>query len=155
MPKLQPLSILAKVKITATLRKHFCRLVRQNKEGIPFVQGRYNMGSTGSICFCTRAELMSGHYKFILSKRNLDELPTAYGDGLLSGLEHLAKARVCLLRSTFAQTAKSPVFAADEIQAFGVKKLGVMHKGGSVVKLYEYDIGFWRGTESILACVML
>ena len=53
-----------------TLKKHSCLLGKKNKEGIRFVQGRFNMGSTGSITFCTRAEIRSGMYKFILSKKN-------------------------------------------------------------------------------------
>ena len=35
--------------------KTFLSLSEKNKEGIPFVQGKFNMGSTGSLRFCTRS----------------------------------------------------------------------------------------------------
>jgi hypothetical protein len=35
----------------------FLSLSEKNKEGIPFVQGKFNMGSTGSLRFCTRSDI--------------------------------------------------------------------------------------------------
>jgi len=43
----------------------FLSLVKTNKVKIPFVQGRYNMGSTGVLPFCGR-----NHLQLIISKRN-------------------------------------------------------------------------------------
>ena len=47
----------------------FLSLSERNKEGIPFVQGKFNMGSTGSLRFCTRSDIRLGHYKLIVSRR--------------------------------------------------------------------------------------
>lgn len=48
--------------------KTFLSLGEKNKEGIPFVQGKFNMGSTGSLRFCTRSDIRDGHYKLIVSR---------------------------------------------------------------------------------------
>ena len=119
--------------------KTFLSLGEKNKEGIPFVQGRFNMGSTGSIRFCTRSDLISGHYKFILSKRNLDDSDGLWGWTVIRVRKH-RKGESLPVAEYFCPNGKIACFPADEIQAIGVKKVGTM-RGGSVVKLYEYDIG--------------
>lgn len=47
----------------------FLSLSERNKEGIPFVQGKFNMESTGYLRFCTRSDGALGRYKLIISKR--------------------------------------------------------------------------------------
>lgn len=47
----------------------FLSLSENNKAAIPFVQGKFNMGSTGCIRFCSRSELSDGFFKLIASKR--------------------------------------------------------------------------------------
>ena len=42
-----------------------CSLVRSNKDQIPFVQGRYNMGASGALRFCGQH-----HLQLIVSRRN-------------------------------------------------------------------------------------
>ncbi len=54
----------------ADFPKTFLSLSEKNKEGISFVQGKFNMGSTGSLRFCTRSDIRLGHYKLIISKRH-------------------------------------------------------------------------------------
>ncbi len=120
--------------------KTFLSLGEKNKEGIPFVQGRFNMGSTGSIPFCTRADIRAGMYKFILSKR------TTYGsDGLwgwtLIRVRGVREGEDLPVVEYFCPDGEIACFETDEIKAFGREDIGVVINGGSIVKLYEYDIG--------------
>ena len=117
----------------------FLSLGEKNKEGIPFVQGRFNMGSTGSIRFCTRSDILSGHYKFILSKRNLlDDTDDLWGWTIIR-IRKARKGEVVPVAEYFCPNCKIAHFTADKIQAFGRDDIGVI-RGGSIVKLYEYDI---------------
>ena len=113
----------------------------KNKEGIPFVQGRFNMGSTGSIVFCTQAEIRHGMYKFILSKRTLDDSDGRWGWTLVR-VRPAAQGEVLPVAEYFAPNGRVPAFihASGSIEAFGRSDIGVV-SGGTIVKLYEYDIG--------------
>ncbi len=119
--------------------KTFLSLGEKNKEGIPFVQGRFNMGSTGSITFCTRAEIRSGMYKFILSKKATDESDGLWGWTLLR-VRGVRKGEDLPVVEYFCPDGKIACFEADEVRAFDREDIGVV-KSGSIVKLYEYDIG--------------
>lgn len=46
----------------------FLSIARGNKNDVPFVQGKYNMGSTGSLVFCGDKH----RYQMIISRRNLE-----------------------------------------------------------------------------------
>lgn len=46
----------------------FLSIARGNKNDVPFVQGKYNMGSTGSLVFCGEKH----RYQMIISRRNPD-----------------------------------------------------------------------------------
>ncbi|WP_423907538.1 hypothetical protein [Candidatus Spongiihabitans sp.] len=121
--------------------KTFLSLGEKNKDGIPFVQGRFNMGSTGSITFCTRAEIRSGMYKLILSKRNLDDSDGLWGWTLIR-VRSPHKGEDLPVVEYFCPNGEIACFEADEIRAFNDRAdIGVVKDGGSVVKLYEYDIG--------------
>ena len=111
----------------------------KNKEGIPFVQGRFNMGSTGSITFCTRADIRYGMYKFILSKRTLADSDGHWGWTLVR-VRHAAKGEVLPVAEYFAPNGCVPTFKIPRINAFSRQDIGVVD-GGTIVKLYEYDIG--------------
>lgn len=124
----------------ADFKKTFLSLGEKNKEGIPFVQGRFNMGSTGSITFCTRAEIRSGMYKFILSKRNLEDSDGLWGWTLIR-VRGARKGEDLPVVEYFCPDGEIAHFEADEVRAFDRADIGVIKKGGSVVKLYEYDIG--------------
>ena len=119
--------------------KTFLSLGEKNKEGIPFVQGRFNMGSTGSITFCTRAEIRSGMYKFVLSKRNLDDSDGLWGWTVIR-VRKVRKGEELPVVEYFCPNGEIACFKFDEIRAFGRDDIGVVD-GGSIVKLYEYDIG--------------
>ena len=120
--------------------KTFLSLGEKNKEGIPFVQGRFNMGSTGSIPFCTRAEIRAGMYKFILSKRTTDGSDGLWGWTLIR-VRGVREGEDLPVVEYFCPDGEIACFETDEIKAFGREDIGVVIKGGSIVKLYEYDIG--------------
>ncbi|TAG27271.1 MAG: hypothetical protein EAZ37_06000 [Burkholderiales bacterium] len=114
----------------------FLSLSERNKEGIPFVQGKFNMGSTGSLRFCTRSDIRQGHYKLILSKR-----PTSkyWGWTMLRVRKPIA-GEALPVAEYFCPDGTIPKFEAPEIQAFGHEKYGVA-KEGTVIRLYEFDVG--------------
>ena len=118
----------------------FLSLGEKNKEGIPFVQGRFNMGSTGSITFCTRADIRNGLYKFILSKKNTEDSKELWGWTLIR-VRKVRKGEELPVVEYFCPGGEISSFESDEIRAFQREDIGVLRKGGSVVKLYEYDIG--------------
>lgn len=111
----------------------------KNKEGIPFVQGRFNMGSTGSITFCTRADIRNRLYKFILSKRTLDDADGRWGWTLIR-VRPTTGSEALPVVEYFAPNKCVPEFKAPQIEAFGRSDIGIVD-GGTVVQLYEYDIG--------------
>ncbi len=119
--------------------KTFLSLGEKNKEGIPFVQGRFNMGSTGSITFCTRGEIRKGMYKFVLSKRTTSESDGLWGWTLIR-VRGVRKREELPVVEYFCPSGKIACFKSDEIKVFDREDIGVIHEG-SVVKLYEYDIG--------------
>ena len=117
----------------------FLSLGEKNKEGIPFVQGRFNMGSTGSITFCTRAEIRSGMYKFVLSKKTTDGSDGLWGWTLIR-VRGARKGEDLPVAEYFCPNGKIACFGSEEIRAFNRADIGTI-KEGSIVKLYEYDIG--------------
>ncbi len=113
----------------------FLSLSEKNKEGIKFVQGKFNMGSTGVLRFCTRCEISLGHHKLILSKhhngsnwawtilrvrppRELESLPVA----------------------EYFHPGKISTFRAKEIFPFHNEKFKSISQG-SIIKLFEVDVG--------------
>ena len=117
--------------------KTFLSLSEKNKEGIPFVQGKFNMGSTGSIRFCTRSDIRLGHYKLIVSRRHGQE----YWGWTLIRVRGPRKGEGLPVTEYFHPYKNNiPKFVKDSISAFRHDSLGCV-KEGSIVKLYEYDIG--------------
>lgn len=115
--------------------KTFLSLSEKNKEGIPFVQGKFNMGSTGSLRFCTRSDIRLGHYKLIVSKRPDNE----YWGWTLVRVRG-AKAGEQLPVAEFFSPGGIPRFRGGTLSAFGDDTLGQV-ESGTIVKLYEFDIG--------------
>ena len=114
----------------------FLSLSETNKEGIAFVQGKFNMGSTGSIRFCTEADIKKGHYKLIVSKRYDGKL---WGWTLIR-VSEVKDGKKLPIVEYLAPNKKILSFKSESIQAFGDKEVGVI-KEGSLVRLYDYDIG--------------
>ena len=114
--------------------KTFLSLSEKNKEGIKFVQGKFNQGSTGVLRYCTRGEITLGHYKLIISRKynaenwgwTLVRVREPKGDEAMPVVEYFKPGRISSFR-------------LNEINAFPqVDELKIT--SGSIVKLYEVDI---------------
>lgn len=117
--------------------KTFLSLSEKNKEGIPFVQGKFNMGSTGSLRFCTRSDIRLGHYKLIVSRHPGQPF---WGWTLVRVRGPRAGEALPVAEYFHLNKTSIPKFRADTLNAFGHQSLGVIEEG-SIIKLYEYDIG--------------
>lgn len=117
--------------------KTFLSLSEKNKEGISFVQGKFNMGSTGSLRFCTRSDIRLGHYKLIVSRRP----GQPYWGWTLVRVRGPKQGEALPVTEYFHLGQRQiPRFGTQSIKAFGHETLGVISEG-TIVKLYEYDIG--------------
>lgn len=114
----------------------FLSLSERNKEGIPFVQGKFNMGSTGSLRFCTRSDILLGHYKFLISRRPGHK----YWGWTLIRVRAPRAGEGLPVTEYFCPAGQIPRFRADDISALGHPSLGMI-SAGTVVKLYEFDVG--------------
>lgn len=114
----------------------FLSLSEKNKEGIPFVQGKFNMGSTGSLRFCTRSNILLGHYKLIISKR----LGEKYWGWSLIRVRSVKAGEQLPVVEYFSPGGQIPRFREDALSAFGHKSIGHV-PSGTIVKLYEFDVG--------------
>lgn len=134
----------------------FLSIARGNKNDVPFVQGKYNMGSTGSLVFCGEKH----RYQMIISRRNssLDD-----SDGLIG---------FTLVRRHILTPEEEPKYKltwyeylvidgeipsiSDEQLDLGLNKTPFVC--GSVVKLYSYQLthssdatlDLWRDLNPLL-----
>ena len=115
----------------------FLSLSEKNKEGISFVQGKFNMGSTGSLRFCTRSDIRLGHYKLIVSRRPGQPY---WGWTLITVRGPRAGEALPVAEYFHINKTAIPKFRGDSLSAFGHETLGVISEG-SMIRLYEYDIG--------------
>jgi len=100
----------------------FLSLAKSNKLRIPFVQGKFNMGSTGVLQFC--------------GERNLQLIVTRRQDSDEWGF-------TVVRRDPPPEGVKSSVYTYLPIRTFkasNVKFQGKSIESGTLVKLYEYDI---------------
>ena len=111
----------------------FLSLARGNKNKIPFVQGKYNMGGSGSIVFCG-----SQGYQLIGSKR--------YNGGDFG----FTLIRQHPLTKTEKQTLKNTWYEYltidGSIPSFSISELDLnLHnrkfKSGTIIKMYSYQFG--------------
>lgn len=116
--------------------KTFLSLSERNKEGIAFVQGKFNMGSTGSLRFCTRSNILQGHYKFLISKRPGEK----YWGWTLIRVRRPRAEEGLPVAEYFFPGGQIPRFRSETLSGLGHKFLGQIHDG-TVVKLYEFDVG--------------
>lgn len=120
----------------------FLSLSEANKEGIDFVQGKFNMGSTGSIRFCTESDITRSHYKLIVSKKYDGEL---WGWTLIRVSQVQAGKKLPVVEY-LAPGGAVPRFSAVNIKAFADDTEGVIEQG-TAVRLYDYDVG--SGAHSV------
>jgi hypothetical protein len=120
----------------------FLSLLKGNKNEIPFVQGKYNMGGTGAIVFCGKRR-----YQLIGSKKY---------DG--TGNFGFTLVRKHPLTEAETQTRKNTWYEYlkidGEIPNFPIGTLDLGLKGrlfttGTVVKLYSYDLP--GGARSVIS----
>ncbi len=115
----------------------FLSLSAGNKKSIPFVQGKYNMGSSGVLRYCGRH-----WYKLIISRRFDGE--SNWGWTLMrrrpSDPDELPIAEYFVLPSSMI-----PSFEDSILYPFGLtngkRYDGVHLSAGTVVKLYDYQVG--------------
>lgn len=129
----------------------FLSLTRGNKIRIPFVQGRYNMGSTGALSFC-------GYHNFqlIISKRDpkiADKEDKTYDYWGFTIIRREDPINRGIRNSTFKYLAPK-----GEVLMFKSKELKILPgeypepyqkplEFGSYVKLYEYQL---KGLKTIV-----
>lgn len=115
----------------------FLSLSAGNKKSIPFVQGKYNMGSSGVLRYCGRR-----WYKLIVSRRH--DGKSGWGWTLVRRRpddgNSMPIAEYFVLRN-----GRIPSFASDILYPFkamtGRRYDGVTLKTGTIVKLYDYQVG--------------
>ena len=120
----------------------FLSLLRGNKNDIHFVQGKYNMGGTGTIVFCGQKR-----YQLIASKR--------YNNGQLFGFTLVRRHPLTAeeekkKKSTWYEylviDGKTPSFNCGDLD------LGLYNRRfttGTVIKLYSYDLP--SGSRSVIS----
>jgi hypothetical protein len=115
----------------------FLSLSTGNKKDIPFVQGKYNMGSSGVLGYCGRK-----WFKLIVSRRYDGKRP--WGFTLMrkrpGGRDTMPVAEYFILPGraipSFDEDALYPFIKGD-----GKRYDGVHLATGTVIKLYDYQIG--------------
>jgi len=114
----------------------FLSLSAGNKKSIPFVQGKYNMGSSGVLRYCGRKG-----YKLIVSRRYDGE--SKWGWTLLR--KRPATDNEMPVAEYFIPDGRIPRFDLDMLHPFrtseGGKYDGVVLKTGTIVKLFDYFVG--------------
>ncbi|MDE2695160.1 MAG: hypothetical protein OXH97_01420 [Chloroflexota bacterium] len=116
----------------------FLSLSATNKMRIPFVQGKFNMGSTGAVPFCGSEH----HYQLILSRRH----PAAPGSHERWGFTVVRRRspQADERASQFEYLAPGgqiPEFSADALPIWMSSDGSASDlQHGTLVRLYEYDI---------------
>ena len=116
--------------------KTFLSLSAGHKKSIPFVQGKYNMGSSGVLGYCG-----DRWHKLIVSRRYDEKSP--WGWTLIR--RRPADPDEMPIAEYFAPDGKIASFEAEVLHPFaigsGERYEGMRLASGSVVKLYDYQIG--------------
>src|ERR1017187_87129 len=120
----------------------FLSLLKGNKNEIPFVQGKYNMGGTGAIVFCGKRR-----YQLIGSKKYDG---TGHLGFTLIRKHPLTEAETQTRKNTWYEYLK----IEGEIPNFPIGTLdlglkGRLFKTGTVIKLYSYDLP--GGARSVIS----
>lgn len=134
----------------------FLSIARGNKNDVPFVQGKYNMGSTGSLVFCGDRH----RYQMIISRRNTDLGDSDGSIGFTLVRRHILTAdeelRYKLTWYEYLVIDGKIPCVDDQNLDLGLSK--TMFLNGSVVKLYSYQLtrpsdatlDLWRELNSLL-----
>lgn len=116
----------------------FLSLQNGNKNNIKFVQGQFNMGSTGAVVFCGKHK-----YQLIASKRNDALNPGDHSMGFTLVRKHVrTKKERETLKNTwyeyFTVEGSIPRFDADPFDIIKGQELPFTH--GAIVKMYNYQL---------------
>jgi hypothetical protein len=129
----------------------FLSLIRENKVGIPFVQGKYNCGGTGALPFCGEHKM-----QLIVSRRHPDV--AGNGSGRLWGFTIVRRVKPSATRPSSMYVYLAPAgrvlrFEADEVKVLPEDRSTVAPRPysvglqyGTCVKLYNFQ---WKGGRGI------
>lgn len=113
----------------------FLSLSSGNKKDIPFVQGKYNMGSSGVLGYCGQKK-----FKLIVSRRC-----DAKGPWGFTLLRKRPGGGMPVAEYFVLPNGKLPTFQEDALFPFrkgdGKRYDGVHLNTGTIIKLYDYQIG--------------
>jgi hypothetical protein len=113
----------------------FLSLSSGNKSDIPFVQGKYNMGSSGVLSYCGQRK-----FKLIVSRRYDGKGPWAF-----TLLRKRPGGGMPVAEYFVLPGNKIPTFREDALFPFrkgdGKRYEGVHLNTGTVIKLFDYQIG--------------
>ena len=134
----------------------FLSIARGNKNDVPFVQGKYNMGSTGALVFCGEKH----RYQMIISRRNSNLNDS---DGLIGFTLVRRHILTPEEESKYKLTWYEYLVIGGEIPSINEKQLDLgLNKAtficGSIVKLYSYQLthssdatlDLWRDLNPLL-----
>jgi len=122
----------------------FLSLHQNNKTNVHFVQGKYNMGSTGAVVFCGEKKFQligSKRNSLISASEDVAEKDNYFGFTLVRRHELTPEEELDYGKATWYE-----YFIIDgEIATFNIKELDLGLYGrnfisGSVVKLYSYEL---------------
>jgi len=126
----------------------FLSLSEGNKKSIPFVQGKYNMGSSGVLGYCGRK-----WFKLIVSRRYDGAGPWGW-----TLMRRRPTGGMPIAEYFVLPDGSTPSFDADLIHPFvkgdGKRYDGVHLATGTIIKLYDYQVGAkflsFRGSREAL-----
>ena len=115
--------------------KSFLSLSTGNKKDIPFVQGKYNMGSSGVLSYCGFK-----WFKLVVSRRYDGTGPWGF-----TLMRKRPGGGIPVAEYFVLPSSKIPSFTEDALYPFvkgdGKRYEGVHLSTGTVIKLYDYQIG--------------
>ena len=111
----------------------FCSLLGSNKNEIPFVQGRYNMGGSGALPFCGRKR-----YQLIASKRY--DGSSDFGFTLIRKHPRSAKEARETKKSWYEYLELNGGIPAFPIEQLDLGLHRTKFTTGTIIKLYSYDM---------------
>jgi hypothetical protein len=131
----------------------FLSLIRENKVGIPFVQGKFNCGGTGALPFCGEHKM-----QLIVSRRDPALAGAANDSAGMWGFTIVRRIRASATRPSSMYVYLAPGGIVPRFEADSVKvlpddrstiaprpyKVGLSH--GTCVKLYNFQ---WKGGRGI------
>lgn len=118
----------------------FLSILSDNKDEIPFVQGRFNMGGTGVLPFCGQKG-----YQLIISRRNSELIKTneenLWGFTLVR-LHDIRPGERSPKYEYFICEGKIPAFRCDSLPLLPINKKprGGEFDSGTYIKLYDFNL---------------